>query len=99
MSPYGKVVRCAELKCLLLTCEFVYTAKAKGKSFLSRVVDVRQHAQLPQDEREKLGQDGHTGEFSLAQWCSAVGDDDEEFPTRAACSGPRSRVPYLYMIF
>ena len=33
-SPYGKVVRSAELKCLLLTGEFVYTGKAKGKSFL-----------------------------------------------------------------
>ncbi|EGB02603.1 hypothetical protein AURANDRAFT_68728, partial [Aureococcus anophagefferens] len=60
-SPYGKVVRSAELKCLLLTGEFVYTGKAKGKSFLSRIVDVRQHAQLPQDEREKFAQDGHTG--------------------------------------
>jgi hypothetical protein len=49
-SPYGKVVRSAELKYLLLTGEFVYTGKAKGKSFLSRIVDVRQHAQLPQVE-------------------------------------------------
>ena len=83
-SQNGKVVRCAELECLLLTGEFVYTAieaKAKGKSFLSRIVDVRQHAQLPQDEREKFAQDGHTGEFFLAQWCSVVGDDDKEFPT------------------
>ena len=101
-ASHGSIVYSPHASCVLQTGEFVKIEHIKGQGYIFRIVNTCRYDDLPADVQVYWEKDGGRGDYVLAQWCAAVGDDvayeASKMPLkeRAMCAGIKELVLRQY---